>query len=79
MKEYFFPDLTKKEVFEQGFIAEKSGHSRGSTIDLTLIYKQNGKKIGENIKNKFFFIYFYLFLSIFSSAPTAQPLTPNSR
>ena len=42
MKEYFFPDLTKKEVFEQGFIAEKSGHSRGSTIDMTLVYKKNG-------------------------------------
>ena len=54
MKEYFFPDLTKKEVFEQGFIAEKSGHSRGSTIDLTLIYKQNGTDVDFGTSFDFF-------------------------
>ena len=42
MKDYFFPDLTKEEVFAQGFVATKSGHSRGSTLDMTLVYKKNG-------------------------------------
>ena len=36
MKTYFYPDLDKSVLFAQGYIAEKSGHSRGSTVDLTL-------------------------------------------
>ena len=40
--------------------------------------KEKYKKIGENIKKHDLFIYFYLFLSIFLSAPTAQLLIPNS-
>ena len=36
MKEYFYPELDKDVLFPQGYIAEYSGHSRGSTVDLTL-------------------------------------------
>lgn len=36
MKKYFYPELDKSVLFAQGYIAEKSGHSRGSTVDLTL-------------------------------------------
>ena len=36
MKPYFYPNLDKSVLFAQGYIAEKSGHSRGSTVDLTL-------------------------------------------
>ena len=36
MKEFFYPDLEKDVLFPQGYIAEKSGHTRGSTVDLTL-------------------------------------------
>lgn len=36
MKEYFYPELNKDVLFPQGYIAEHSGHSRGSTVDLTL-------------------------------------------
>ncbi len=36
MKEYFYPELDKSVLFDQGYIAEKSGHTRGSTVDLTL-------------------------------------------
>ena len=36
MKDYFYPDLDKDVLFPQGYIAERSGHSRGSTVDLTL-------------------------------------------
>lgn len=35
-KEKHFPHIDKKNMFQLGYIAEKSGHSRGSTIDLTL-------------------------------------------
>jgi len=36
-KAEFYPDLDKAELFERGYIARRSGHSRGSTIDLTLL------------------------------------------
>ena len=36
MKPYFYPELDKSVLFEQGYIAAHSGHSRGSTVDLTL-------------------------------------------
>ncbi len=32
-----YPRVAKRELFAQGYIAERSGHSRGSTVDLTLI------------------------------------------
>ncbi len=38
MKEQFYPDLDKSVLFELGYIAERSGHSRGSTVDLTIVY-----------------------------------------
>ncbi|WP_258862055.1 M15 family metallopeptidase [Sphingobacterium spiritivorum] len=37
-KQEFYPDTDKRDLFKSGYIAEKSGHSRGSTVDLTLIY-----------------------------------------
>ena len=36
MKRYFYPDLDKSVLFEQDYIMAKSGHTRGSTVDLTL-------------------------------------------
>ena len=36
MKPYFYPYLDKSVLFDQGYIDHKSGHSRGSTVDLTL-------------------------------------------
>jgi D-alanyl-D-alanine dipeptidase len=37
MKAEFYPRVSKAAVFERGYVAERSGHSRGSTVDLTLI------------------------------------------
>ncbi|GAA4792777.1 M15 family metallopeptidase [Streptomyces ziwulingensis] len=37
MKAEFYPDVDKSRLFADGYIAEKSGHSRGSTVDLTLV------------------------------------------
>lgn len=36
MKTYFYPDLIKDVLFDRGYIARRSSHSRGSTVDLTL-------------------------------------------
>ena len=35
-KAEFYPTLEKRELFPRGYIARRSGHSRGSTVDLTL-------------------------------------------
>ncbi len=45
MKEYFYPDLDKSVLFDQGYIAEHSGHSRGSTVDLTLFDMKTEKEV----------------------------------
>ena len=45
MKEYFYPDLVKQELFSQGYVASRSSHSRGSTIDLTLLDMKTGKEV----------------------------------
>ncbi|MEV8290640.1 M15 family metallopeptidase [Streptomyces niveus] len=37
MKPEFYPQVDKSRLFTDGYIAEKSGHSRGSTVDLTLV------------------------------------------
>lgn len=36
-KELYYPTITKTEAFRLGYIAKKSAHSRGSTVDLSLI------------------------------------------
>ncbi len=45
MKAYFYPELDKSVLFDQGYIASKSGHSRGSTLDLTLFDMKTGKEL----------------------------------
>lgn len=45
MKKYFYPELNKDVLFPQGYIAEHSGHSRGSTVDLTLFDMKTGKEV----------------------------------
>ncbi|WP_133128983.1 M15 family metallopeptidase [Legionella nagasakiensis] len=37
MKQRFYPHEPKKTLFEKGYIAHYSGHSRGSTVDITLV------------------------------------------
>jgi len=36
MKAMFYPKVEKTELFKKGYIAERSSHSRGSTVDLTI-------------------------------------------
>jgi len=45
MKEEYYPRVDKNDLFSLGYIAKKSGHSRGSTIDLTLVDKKTGKEL----------------------------------
>ena len=45
MKPYFYPDLDKKVLFPMEYICEKSGHTRGSTVDLTLFDMTTEKEV----------------------------------
>lgn len=45
MKKYFYPDIDKKDIIPSGYIAKNSGHSRGSTIDLTLFDMKTQKDL----------------------------------
>lgn len=45
MKAYFYPDLNKDVLFPQDYIMEKSGHTRGSTVDLTLFNMATEKEV----------------------------------
>lgn len=37
MKAKYYPNIDKENLFRDGYIAARSGHSRGSTVDLTII------------------------------------------
>ncbi|MBP5229794.1 MAG: M15 family metallopeptidase [Bacteroidales bacterium] len=45
MKRFFYPNLEKDRLFKEDYIATKSGHSRGSTVDLTLFDMKTGKEV----------------------------------
>jgi len=45
MKPYFYPELEKQELFAKGYIAKQSSHSRGSTVDVTLLDMKTGKEL----------------------------------
>ena len=43
MKKIFYPDEPKASLIDKGYIADQSGHSRGSTVDLTIVKMANVK------------------------------------
>ena len=45
MKRYFYPDVDKSLLFEEEYIMKKSGHTRGSTVDLTLFDMTTEKEL----------------------------------
>lgn len=44
MKAQFYPDLNKSSLFPT-YIARKSGHTKGSTFDLTIVHAATGKEV----------------------------------
>lgn len=44
-KQEFYPDVNKKDLFNLGYISSRSGHSRGSTVDLTIIDANSGEEL----------------------------------
>ena len=45
MKPYFYPGVEKQALFSEGYIARRSSHSRGSTVDLTLLDMSTGREL----------------------------------
>ena len=45
MKEQYYPEVDKSRLFELGYIASRSGHTRGSTVDLTLVRLDTGEEV----------------------------------
>jgi D-alanyl-D-alanine dipeptidase len=43
----FYPDVDKRDLFRLGYISNRSGHSRGSTVDLTLVRLGQGRAPAE--------------------------------
>ncbi len=53
-KHIFYPDVKKKNLFKEEYIASRSGHSRGSTVDLTIIDANTGKPLDMGSAYDFF-------------------------
>lgn len=53
-KQIFYPQVQKKYLFEKGYIASKSGHTRGSTVDLTIINGNTGEPLDMGSPYDFF-------------------------
>ena len=45
MKSFYYPELNKSQLFKLGYISEKSAHTRGSCVDLTIVNMSSGKDI----------------------------------
>ncbi len=71
MKDYFYPDMDKTDIISKGFVTRHSSHSRGSSVDVTLIDKKTGKELdmGSN----------YDFLDEISGTSGEAELTDNQR
>ena len=54
MKDLFYPNIEKRDLFKEGYIASKSGHSRGSTIDLTIINLETKEELDMGTSYDFF-------------------------
>lgn len=53
-KQDYYPSVPKSELFAQGYIASKSGHTRGSTVDLTLVNLKTNQEVDMGSTYDFF-------------------------
>ena len=70
MKSIYYPHVDKSELFAQGYIAERSGHSRGSAVDLTLVSLETGEELDMGTRWDFFDP---------RSAPSSREVSPQHR
>ena len=53
-KAEFYPEVDKRTLFHDGYISPRSGHSRGSTVDLTLARAADGRELDMGTPFDFF-------------------------
>jgi|SRR5690606_23579576 D-alanyl-D-alanine dipeptidase len=53
-KAQFYPNVNKSDLFEKGYIASRSGHSKGSTVDLTIIDGKTNEPLDMGTEYDFF-------------------------
>jgi D-alanyl-D-alanine dipeptidase len=53
-KAEFYPGVEKRNLFRDGYIAARSGHSRGSTVDITLARRDGEKELDMGTPFDFF-------------------------
>ncbi|WP_299671718.1 M15 family metallopeptidase [uncultured Polaribacter sp.] len=68
MKKEYYPKVPKSELFSRGYIASKSGHSRGSTVDLTIINLNTKKELDMGSPYDFFGVQSHPFYKNISEA-----------
>jgi D-alanyl-D-alanine dipeptidase len=56
MKSQFYPNVAKKDLFKRGYIASKSGHTRGSTVDLTIVDTKTRQELDMGSPYDFFLV-----------------------
>ncbi|WP_452223139.1 M15 family metallopeptidase [Lacinutrix chionoecetis] len=54
MKQQFYPRVDKKNLFKAGYIASKSRHSSGSTLDVTIVNLETGEELDMGSPYDFF-------------------------
>lgn len=54
MKKQYYPKVPKSQLFNLGYIASRSGHTRGSTVDLTIVNSKTGKELDMGSSYDFF-------------------------
>lgn len=69
-KAEFYPAVDKANLFKEDYIAKRSGHSRGSTVDLTLVDLKTGEPLDMGSPFDFFGV---------ESWPDHPDLTPQQR
>jgi len=74
MKASYYPNVEKKNLFSLGYIAKKSGHSRGSTVDLTIIDLDSKEALNMGSAFDFFGEQSHIFYPYLSSQEKANRL-----
>lgn len=55
-KNDYYPNIHKRDFFKLGYIARKSSHSRGSTVDLNIVDRVDGKLMALDMGTRFDFM-----------------------
>ncbi|MEE9407971.1 MAG: M15 family metallopeptidase [Polaribacter sp.] len=74
MKKEYYPRVPKSQLFNQGYIASKSGHSRGSTADLTIVNLKTGKELDMGSSYDFFGVESHPFYKKINALPKKNRL-----